>query len=270
MATTLVSVIITTKNSGKTLKKLLESIKNQSYKDYEIIVVDNKSSDNTKKIAYEYTENVYDKGPERSAQRNFGAEMSKGELFFILDSDMVLEENVIKECVNEMKKGRDKEIAVPERSFGKGFWAKTKRLEREINTGEPFFESARFFTSKIFWEAKGYDLNLTGPEDWDLPQRIARKYQVARTKSFILHNEGKLSLTDLMRKKYYYGLSAYKYLKKNNLPMIGPTTVYFLRPAFYKNWRKIVKEPLISLGMIVMLTAENIAGACGYLMGRFF
>lgn len=40
----------------------------------EIIVVDNNSSDSTVKIAKEFTDKVYNKGPERSAQGNFGVE----------------------------------------------------------------------------------------------------------------------------------------------------------------------------------------------------
>lgn len=47
----LVSVIIPTQNSFKTLEKCLKSVKNQSYKNVEIIVVDNNSTDNTKEIA---------------------------------------------------------------------------------------------------------------------------------------------------------------------------------------------------------------------------
>jgi glycosyltransferase involved in cell wall biosynthesis len=57
----LVSVIIPTYNSSRTLKKSLESIKNQTYENIEIIVVDNNSKDNTKDIALEYTDKVYNK-----------------------------------------------------------------------------------------------------------------------------------------------------------------------------------------------------------------
>jgi probable beta-1,3-galactosyltransferase len=59
MKNPLVSVIIPTYNSSRTLEKCLKSIKNQTYKNIEIIVVDNNSIDNTKEIAKKYTGKVY-------------------------------------------------------------------------------------------------------------------------------------------------------------------------------------------------------------------
>jgi glycosyltransferase involved in cell wall biosynthesis len=59
--TPLVSVIIPTFNSSRTIEKTLKSIKNQSYNNIEIIVIDNNSTDNTKEISLKYTENVFNK-----------------------------------------------------------------------------------------------------------------------------------------------------------------------------------------------------------------
>lgn len=265
----LVSVIIITKNSSTTLKQLLESIKNQTYRKLEVIVVDNASLDNTKNIAKKYTNLVFDRGPERSAQRNFGALKSQGQYLFFLDSDMVLQNNVIKECLEEFTaKKNPGGVIVPEKSFGKSFWAQTKAFEREINLGENFFEAARFFSRRVFKEFIGFDESITGPEDWDLPRRIEKKYQITRVKSFILHNEGNLKLTTLFKKKYYYGLSVNKFLKKQKDSIFSPTTMYFLRPAFYRRWRLFFKKPQIFLGMILMLTVETLGGGLGFIVGK--
>lgn len=266
----LISVIITTKNSERTMIRLLKSIKAQSYKRIEIILVDNHSSDGTVEITKQFTKKIYLGGPERSAQRNFGAQNAKGEYLLVLDSDMVLTKKVIEECVGKFKtqKLQIGGVVIPEQSFGRGFWAKVKVFEREINKGEPYFESARFFPKKVFWKFGGYDERLTGTEDWDLPQRIARHYKIERVESLILHNEGWLTLATLFRKKFYYGLSAHKYLKSQNLPILGPVTVYFMRSAFYKNWRKILSRPVLSIGMFIMLIVESIGGGLGYIYGR--
>lgn len=265
----LVSIIITTKNSGHFLEALLKSLKDQSYKKIEIIVIDNNSTDNTKSIAQKFTKKVFNKGPERSVQRNFGAKKAVGDYFLFLDSDMVLTKNVIEGCVKKFNKRADLGgLIIPEKSFGEGFWVKAKILERKINEGEPYFEAARFFPAAIFKEIRGYDKNLTGPEDWDLPQRISKKYKIERIKQYIHHNEGKHTLMKLAKKKFYYGLSAHKYLTKHNINPISQKTVYILRPAFYKKLDKIVEDPILYLGMWLMLLAETIGGGMGYMMGR--
>jgi len=64
-----VSVIVPTKNSSRTLERCSKSIKNQSYKNVEIIVVDNNSTDNTKEIAQKYTDKVFNVGPEKTTQK---------------------------------------------------------------------------------------------------------------------------------------------------------------------------------------------------------
>ena len=63
----LISVVITTKNEEKNLGNCLESVKNKTYpqKNIEIIVVDNNSTDRTKKIASRYTNKIFNQGPER-------------------------------------------------------------------------------------------------------------------------------------------------------------------------------------------------------------
>ena len=75
-----VSVIVTTKNEEIHIANCLNAIKDQSYPQdlIEIVVVDNSSTDKTEEIAKKYTDKVYNFGPERSAQRNFGVKQSGG------------------------------------------------------------------------------------------------------------------------------------------------------------------------------------------------
>ncbi len=267
-----VSVLITTRNNEATIGQLLVSVNKQSYPRglIEIVVVDNKSRDLTVAISKKYTKLVFDKGPERSAQRNWAAKKSRGEYLLVLDSDMVLSSNVIKEGVELFEKsGHFGCLVIPEKSFGIGFWAKVKAFEREINRGESYFEAARFFPRKIFEKYGGYDEDITGSEDWDLPGRIAKNYPVGRLKSYVEHNEGQTSLLDLASKKYYYALTVHKYLRKNKISIISAQTVYLLRRGFYKQWRKLLASPILTIGLMVMLFTETLYGGLGYLKGRF-
>ena len=104
---TLVSVIIPTRNSEKTIKKCLLSVKSQEYKNVETIVIDRDSTDKTKSIAWKYSDKVLNKGPERSAQRNYGVQKAKGNFVLIVDSDMELSSLVIKEAVEKISNNKN-------------------------------------------------------------------------------------------------------------------------------------------------------------------
>jgi glycosyltransferase involved in cell wall biosynthesis len=266
----LVSVIIPTKNSAKTIQKCLESILSQTYKKIEIIVIDNNSLDNTKEIAYKYTNFVFNKGPERSSQRNFGALKSKGALLLFIDSDMELSNKVVKECVDKI--GNHKALIIPEKSVGNSFWAKCKALERDFYVGIDWVEAARFFSREIFKELKGYDETNTGTEDTDLPQRIKKRYKsnsIGRINSFIYHHEGNLSLWDTFKKKYYYGKTIEVYKTKNKIyfdKQANPIKRYML---FFSKPKKLFNNPIVGMGMLFMKACEFLAWELGYLSAKY-
>ena len=87
------SIIIPVYNSEKYLKKCIDSVLNQSYDDYEIIAINDKSNDNSEKILKEYgnkinLHNVKEKnGVGPSHARNIGIKMAKGDYILFLDSD---------------------------------------------------------------------------------------------------------------------------------------------------------------------------------------
>lgn len=268
----LVSVIITTKNEEGVIGNLLRSISKQTYKNLEIILVDNNSTDNTLNIVLNYKEvKVYQKGPERSAQRNFGAKKAVGSFLFFLDADMELTPKVVEDCVRKIYLEKAEGIVVPEESKWTNFWGEVKAFERSFYSekGDPVTDAARFFSKKIFNKVSGYDESITGPEDWDLPDRIRKEgFKIGRSIEIIYHHEQRISPVILFKKKFYYGLNAHKYLSKHDIPVISPKTVYFLRPLFYKNWTRLVKHPILALAMVCMLMVELIGGGLGYVVGR--
>lgn len=269
-----VSIIITTRNSGKTLNRLLKSIKKQSYKrslepqgDYkkvEIIVVDNNSSDNTVAIAKQHTRKVYQRGPERSAQRNFGAQQAGGEYLLILDADMELTPKVAEDCVETAISTSHKVLVIPEKTVGKGLIPRIRQFEREMYMGDLSIEVARFFAKKVFTEFGGYDLKLTGPEDYDLPYRISKKYPIGRTKEYILHHEEGLTLSSLLRKKYYYASQGALYAEKHP-ELIKTQGNLLFRKAYLKHWTKFLKQPLLGISFIGVRVLETIWATAGYI-----
>lgn len=96
------SIIIPTYNEEDYLPVLLDSIKEQDFKDYEVIVADANSTDRTREIAEEYGCTVVDGGLP-AVGRNNGAEVATGELLLFLDSDLQLTEDYLAKVLYEFK-----------------------------------------------------------------------------------------------------------------------------------------------------------------------
>ena len=260
----LLSVIITTKNEEANIGRLLDSIKKQRVDNFEVVVVDNSSTDNTKKIAKKYGAKVFSKGPERSAQRNFGVKKASGKYVMILDADMWLSKGLIKDAVEIMESGKYGALIIPEQTGGTSFMAKVRRFERDMYQGDPTIEVARIFPRKVFLEFKGYDEGLTGAEDYDLPRRISKKYKIGWVNKQLVHHEQDLSLATLLRKKYYYAKQSVSYAEKHPDLVATQGTILF-RKAYLRNWREFIKQPVLGISFIVIRVLTTIAAVAGYI-----
>ncbi len=267
----LVSVIIPTKNSEKFIERCIVSVKNQTYKNIEVIVVDNFSSDKTPEISRKLGVTFFQKGPERSTQRNYAVSQARGEYVFIIDSDMELSATVVQECVEAMEgKPYVAAVVVPEESFGEGFWAQCKKLERSFYVGVSWMEAARFFRHSLYQQLGGYDEKLISGEDWDLSQRAGKTGKIASIKSYIFHNEGKINLWKTIKKKYYYAQKFSKYAQKNKgssslnqqTGILGRYKLFFSKPG------KLFANPIVGLGMLFMKTCEFLFGGLGLVLSN--
>jgi glycosyltransferase involved in cell wall biosynthesis len=261
----LVTVIVTTKNNHATLEACLRSIDDQSYPNLELIVVDNSSTDDTKDIANAFTPLVFNKGPERSVQRNFGVAQAHGQFVLIIDSDMVLSQAVVAACVQAIRPGTGA-LIIPEESFGQGFWAQCKKLERSFYVGQDAIEAARFFDKQLYKDTGGYNETMTGGEDWDFTNRVRARTNIDRVRPYIFHNEGRPRFMRTVRKVYYYAQHAVAYFAENptDSPLrhkSGPLARYKL---FFSKPRRLLRHPLHAMGMLVLKTAEYAAGGLGY------
>ena len=99
----MISIVIPTYNEGEYLPKLLNCLKNQSYKDYDIIVADAGSKDKTKQIAKNFGCKIV-KGGMPAVGRNNGAKYAKGNILLFLDADVQLEKNFLKNALHEFNK----------------------------------------------------------------------------------------------------------------------------------------------------------------------
>lgn len=94
-----VSIIIPMYNSAKYIKRCIDSILNQKYKDFEIIIINDGSTDNSLKICEEYDDNrlkIFSKKNEGvGAARNYGLDIANGDYILFIDSDDCIDDNYL-------------------------------------------------------------------------------------------------------------------------------------------------------------------------------
>ena len=177
-----ISVITVTKNSEKFLKNCILSVKNQSYKNYEHIIIDGNSSDKTNKIIksfkgkIKFYKNHNDKGLYDAM--NLGIKKSSGELIGILNSDDIYFKNTLKIVNSYFNKNKNLDFL-----FGSVY--KHKLLHgynpKIINWSFGFYttHSIGFFIKKKSQLKVGpYDLRYKYSADYDLFIRLIKKFKM--------------------------------------------------------------------------------------------
>src|SRR3989344_5567500 len=186
----LISVIIPAFNEEKTIGGCLNSIKNQSYKQMEIIVVDDGSSDSTRNIVKGFSDikllTQSHKGPGQA--RNLGASNAKGEILIFVDADMTFDKNFIGDLVkpivdektigtfskNEMVKNKD--------NVWSNCWNINKNLPRDRMIPDDYPNHAPVFRAilkKEFERVNGFETSGQYTDDWSLSRKLGRRSMVA-------------------------------------------------------------------------------------------
>ena len=264
----LVSVVITTKNEETNIANCIKSVKKQSFppKKIEIIVVDNNSSDKTKRISKKYTKNVFNKGPERSAQRNYGIAKAKGKYILFLDSDMSLSKKVIQECVDKFTHNNENLVGlyIPERILGDSYWCKVRDFERSFYNGT-VIDGLRFIKKDVLVKIKGFDEQLYACEDWDLDKRLKREGITEIIENCLYHNESDFELKRYLIKKNYYSKNFQVYINKwgKDDPDVKKQFGWYYRfiGVFIEKgkWVELLRQPILTISMyyIRFLTGIN-------------
>ncbi len=262
----LVSIVVTTRNSMRTLRACLESIKRQSYPRRELIVVDNKSSDGTLEFARRYSRKVFTAGPERHVQRNYGLKKARGKYLMFIDSDMELARGLVAEAVSKCENHEYGALILPEISVGKGFWARCRMLEKKCYLQDKLMEAAnRFILRRDYVKVGGYDDTLIVGEDFDLHEKLlAAGVRISRVSSMIRHHEVR-GFREMLAKHFYYGSLMPGYLRRH--PVDGTGRFFPLRPAYFRNWRLFLRDPMHGIGLVVMKVLQYVVAGIGFVWG---
>ncbi len=210
----------------------MASVRRQTYHRVEVVVVDAYSSDGTVEVARRFGARVYRVRGERSAQKNFGARVARGDYVYFIDSDFVLHPRVVEECVGLVSRGFDAVVVVNYSWPRPSVVARARFFERLSYVGSGVYEAARFIRRDLFLLVGGFDESLYANEDYDLHARLIRAgARIARTKySYEIHIGEPRSVREYIVKSLYYGRSLSRYFSKNPNPLHALP----LRPTFFR------------------------------------
>lgn len=269
----LISIIVPTYNSESNLMRFLKSCREQSIKDFEIIINDDpRTSDRTLNVIESYMGELnikYINSNISMAQgRLEGARVSNSSILLHLDSDMELSRNLVKECLSLVPAKYDA-LVIPEESVGTTFWAKCKRLEKKCYDNNDMIESVRCMTKESYYASGAHNPDMIFSEDKDLDIRIRSVgYRIGRTESMIFHNEGELKLIKTLRKKLIYSNTANLFSAAHPQHFkwqSNPINRYIL---FAKNYEYFFKEPLVYIGLYYMKTLEYMFSFIGLMKSK--
>jgi glycosyltransferase involved in cell wall biosynthesis len=291
----LVSLVIRTKNERERIARCVKSCLHQDYPLIEIIVIDNKSTDGTPEIARMYTELVFDHGPERIAQGNFGMlSVAKGKYVMYIDADMILEPGLISAAVIEAERSGNVGYYINEVVLGLGFWGSLRRFERSFYNGT-CIDAARFLRRDAVIQVGGFD-EATFPspsaEDWDLDRRIRaigsmspliyKPLHGAKWEPNILryvesllpsqiglqqglfHDEAHVTPRIYLKKKTYYSSTMSDYQKKWGLsdPIVrkqfGLKYRFFIVFLENNKWRRASRHPILLVSIFLFRVAVGV------------
>ncbi|MDP3043581.1 MAG: glycosyltransferase family A protein [bacterium] len=175
----MVSIIIPIYNQADKIGKCLDSILNQTYKDYEVIIVNDGSTDKLEEVLEKYTSKFSAQGGPASgwqvinqknkgapAARNRGYREAGGEYLFFCDADAVLKPEALKTMLNALKQHPEASYAFSSFLWGKKLF-KLGPFEAEKLKKAPYIHTMSLIRREHF-PASGWDESIEKLQDWDL------------------------------------------------------------------------------------------------------
>lgn len=187
--------------------------------------------------------------------------MTTAPLVVFLDSDMIADQDLAESVASAFDADVDLAHAViPERSFGANFWGRCKALEKELYLGDATVEAARAFRRDAFEAVGGYNESLTGPEDWDLPDRLRREgFRGGRVSAGVRHDEGAPSLRQLYVKKRYYAAGVRSFIDADK----SNARSRLVRISLVRHPTRLARHPALAVGLFVVKLVELAAVLVG-------
>ena len=247
----MISIVIPTYNEEKNLPRLIEAIKNNKWVKYEIIVVDNGSTDKTKMISLKEG-CKFILNPKKTMvglSRNMGAEAAKGDLIYFIDADWVPQgKDHLKNIEEFFEKNNGTECGEPKVVYRKDTLVKKLvALENEHRLRESRM-GAYIYRKSFFKKIGGFGDSLGFGEDKILTQKV-HKYSGRIKNSFLLQDLVR-DLKSVYKQGKWYGEGFINFFKESKELMP------FISALFWTIWIVFIPLSFLSEVFLYLLTAN--------------
>jgi len=271
MGQRILSIIIPTYNEEKDICTCLNSLKKQSFKDFEIIIVDDGSTDRTKEFVRKFKGVRVIEGKHKGSafSRNLGAKQAKGSILIFVDADMTFDKNYLKNLVRPLLKDNkiigtthDYEIVKNMDNIWSKCWGKVRVSKKESEKVKIF----RAIKKDKFLELGGFDPKYGYADD----QTLWIKHRVGPivSENTTCYHKNPETLEEIYKQSRWIGASInnplfetplLKYFSPFLLFLISPIAIPILSiKKIYK-----LKNFKIILPMLVFMSARYFGSISG-------
>jgi glycosyltransferase involved in cell wall biosynthesis len=171
----MISIIIPVYNQANKLEKALLSIAQQSYQDWEVIVIDDGSTDNPEAVFAEFTKNtkaenrfVFIKQANQGAPaaRNRGYKEAQGDFLFFCDADAILKKDALATLFEALTNNPSATYSYPSFRWGKKLFKVGPFSAEKLKQG-PYIHTMALIR-RVDFPAQGWDESIKKFQDWDL------------------------------------------------------------------------------------------------------
>lgn len=257
-----ISIIIPAYNSSLTLKECLEAIFNSNFKNFEVIVISDNSTDNSVGIAKQYQCKIIElsenKGP--AFARNEGAKISEGDILLFVDSDVIIKKDALnylseKFLQNEIdaiqgiyshEPTYKSIITQYQMSYNCYYiWPENKKYASTLST------CCLAIRKKIFLNLKGFNVNFKRPsaEDEEFGYFLIDKgYKILILRELNVEHRVNYNLKHFIKKKFYTYTDVMKEYLRNKT---------YVKKIKQTNYAKVLAG-IVILGLIILTAIGTI------------
>ena len=262
----LISVYITNYNYEKFIAKSILSVLNQSYKNIELIIIDDGSTDNSKKIIQTFNDSrivkkMYNQNIGLNKSNNLAIKNAKGRYIIRLDADDYFHKNALKTFVDHIRKNINSSLIYPDYYIINENGFKLSRVKRENFKDKvsmldlPAHGACTMFKTSTLRKIGGYDEDFNCQDGYDIWLKMINKFQISNiNKPLFFYRQHSASLTTnefkILNTRAKIKEKRVKYLKldkKDTLAIIPIRQSNFNK--FVNPFTKINKKKLIDIAI---------------------